>query len=85
VQGVRYGHVIDPRSGWPATGTLSATVIATSAASADALSTAFFIGGQDLAREYCGTHPGVVALITREGQQTPIVIGQRPGIRVELV
>ncbi|HEU4936175.1 MAG TPA: FAD:protein FMN transferase [Vicinamibacterales bacterium] len=85
VQGVRYGHVIDPRSGWPATGILSATVIATDAASADALSTAFFIGGTDLARTYCGTHPGTVALITAEGQQSPIVIGHRPGVRVELV
>jgi thiamine biosynthesis lipoprotein len=85
VQSVRYGHVIDPRSGWPATGTLSATVIAAQAASADALSTAFFIGGTSLARQYCGTHPDIVALITPEGQQRPIVIGHRPGVRVELV
>jgi len=85
VQGVRYGHVIDPRSGWPATGTLSTTVIATHAASADALSTAFFIGGTSLARQYCGTHPGTVVLITPEGQESPIVLGHRPGVRVELV
>lgn len=85
VQGVRYGHVIDPRRGWPATGTLSATVITTHAASADALSTAFFIGGTELAREYCASHAGTVALITPEGQQSPTVIGHRPGARVELV
>ena len=85
VQDVRYGHVINPRTGWPATGTLSATVIATHAASADALSTAFFIGGTELARQYCVTHPDIVVLITPEGQQSPIVVGRRPGVRVEPV
>jgi thiamine biosynthesis lipoprotein len=54
VDGTRYGHVIDPRTGWPAAGVLSASVVASSAAEADALSTAFLIGGVDLAREYCG-------------------------------
>ena len=46
VDGVRYGHVIDPRTGWPASGVLSASVITSSAAAADALSTAFLIGGR---------------------------------------
>ena len=45
VDGRRYGHVIDPRTGWPATGVLSATVITADGATADALATAFFIGG----------------------------------------
>ena len=47
--GRRYGHVIDPRTGWPAPGMLSVTVIASSAAVADALSTAFLVGGVELA------------------------------------
>src|SRR5829696_1074449 len=41
VDGHRYGHVIDPRSGRPAEGVLGASVITKDAASADALSTAF--------------------------------------------
>jgi thiamine biosynthesis lipoprotein len=61
VDGTRYGHVIDPRTGWPATGVLSASVVASSAAEADALSTACLIGGVDLAREYCRMHPNVLA------------------------
>jgi FAD:protein FMN transferase len=84
VDGVRYGHVIDPRSGWPSSGILSSTVITDRAASADALSTAFFIGGIALAREYCARHPGVLALITPDGQRTPTVIGHHPGARVEM-
>jgi thiamine biosynthesis lipoprotein len=85
VEGVRYGHVIDPRSGWPASGMLSTTVIADRAASADALSTAFFIGGPALARDYCANHPDTLALVTPQGDRAPIVIGGHPGARVEVV
>lgn len=62
--GRRYGHILDPRSGWPAEGVLSATVVAPTAAMADALSTAFYILGPDGAEEYCGRHPEVAALLT---------------------
>lgn len=53
--GKRYHHIIDPRSGYPATGTLSVTVIHHSAATADAAATALFIAGtqqwQQIARQ----------------------------------
>lgn len=62
-QGRRYGHILDPRTGYPAEGMLSVTVFAPSAAVADALATAFFIGGIALAQEYCDTHPEVGALL----------------------
>ena len=81
--GRRYGHVIDPRTGWPATGTVSATVVASDAATADALSTAFFVGGAELARRYCARHRDVLAIITPDkGSRCPIVIGQHPGARI---
>jgi thiamine biosynthesis lipoprotein len=84
--GRRYGHVIDPRTGWPARGTVSATVVASDAATADALSTAFFVGGAELARRYCAEHQGVLAIITpEEGSTRPIVIGQHPGARAFLL
>jgi thiamine biosynthesis lipoprotein len=74
--GRRYGHVIDPRSGWPVDGTLSASVVASDAARADALSTAFLVGGLDLARRYCSGHPDVLALITPDdGSGRTIVAG----------
>jgi thiamine biosynthesis lipoprotein len=84
VNGVRYGHVIDPRTGWPASGTLSATVIASTSAAADALSTAFLIGGVTMARRYCATRPNVMAVLTPESRITA-VIGSHPGARVEVV
>jgi thiamine biosynthesis lipoprotein len=81
--GRRYGHVIDPRTGWPANGLLSASVVASDAASADALSTAFLIGGIDLAVRYCSTHGDVAALITPDdGSERPVVIGTHAGLRL---
>jgi thiamine biosynthesis lipoprotein len=62
--GRRYGHVLDPRTGWPADGVRSATVITTSAATADALSTAFLVSGPELAARYCAAHPGTLAILT---------------------
>ena len=81
--GRRYGHVIDPRTGWPAHGILSASVVASDAARADALSTAFLVGGLDLARRYCAAHDGVLALVTPDdGTERAIVIGSHQGARV---
>jgi thiamine biosynthesis lipoprotein len=62
-QGKRYGHILDPRSGRPAEGVLSSTVIAPTAAEADALSTAFYVGGIELARTFCLSHPLISAAI----------------------
>jgi thiamine biosynthesis lipoprotein len=84
VDGQRYGHVLDPRTGRPAAGVLSASVVASQAAAADALSTAFLIGGIALARRYCETHPDVLALITPDdGSETPVRVGDHPGARLE--
>jgi len=44
-RGRRLGHILDPRTGLPAEGVLSATVIAPTAATADALSTALYVLG----------------------------------------
>ncbi|WP_110173480.1 FAD:protein FMN transferase [Luteitalea pratensis] len=81
--GRRYGHVIDPRTGWPADGILSVSVVASSAARADALSTGFLVGGVDLARRYCSEHPDVLALITPDDESgQTIVVGHYPTARV---
>jgi FAD:protein FMN transferase len=82
--GRRYGHVIDPRTGWPAEGVLSASVVARSAAEADALSTAFLVGGPELAASYCDTHPEVMALLVSEEEPEGVLrFGAAEGVEVE--
>lgn len=66
--GRRYGHILDPRTGWPADELASASAIAPTAAEADALSTAFFVLGVAGTRRYCREHPGSGAvLVTKPG------------------
>lgn len=45
-RGRRYGHVIDPRSGYPAGEFLSLSVLTPQAADADAIATGLFVGGR---------------------------------------
>jgi len=67
--GRRFGHLIDPRTGWPAEGVYTATAVAATAAEADALATAFYINGPAGASEYCAEHKNVGAVLVcpREG------------------
>jgi thiamine biosynthesis lipoprotein len=68
VDGEVYGHIIDPRTGAPARGPASVTVLAPSAAMADALSTAFYLLGPEAALSYTAEHPEIGVVIVLEGQ-----------------
>jgi thiamine biosynthesis lipoprotein len=70
-RGQRYGHILDPRTGWPVEGMLSTTVLAPTAAAADALSTAFYVLGVEPSLAWCREHPEVSAVL--------IAVGDRPG------
>jgi FAD:protein FMN transferase len=87
--GKRYGHIIDPRTGWPACRVSSVTVIASSptvrAAVADALATAFYVGGPELAAGYCDSHPGVLVLMLESGAERPILFGSNDKCEVEII
>jgi thiamine biosynthesis lipoprotein len=83
--GQRYGHIIDPRSGLPAQQVVSATVIAPSAAVADALATAFYVGGAELAASYCSAHPDISAILLESGSEQPQVFGDNSKCEVEII
>jgi len=73
--GQRYGHLLDPRIGWPAQGLLTATALAPTAAEADALATAFFVMGTEATGRYCDLHPQVSAVLVRSaGDSGPAMV-----------
>ncbi|QDT04072.1 Thiamine biosynthesis lipoprotein ApbE precursor [Rubripirellula lacrimiformis] len=53
-QGRRYGHVIDPRTGYPAGDLLALTVLMPSATDADAAATGMFVAGSPWIRQQLG-------------------------------
>ena len=69
-QGRRYGHVLDPRTGMSVEGILSVTVLAPTAALADALSTAFFVLGVDRSLQFCQEHPEIGAALITAGDRS---------------
>lgn len=62
IEGQRFGHIIDPRTGRPASSVLSVTVVAPTGLASDALSTALFILGPDDGRAVTERLAGVAAL-----------------------
>lgn len=69
---VRGKHIVDPRTGQPASTHEAAWVMAPSAARADALSTAFFVMTPQEVERYCREHPEVSALVAGGGGQVSI-------------
>jgi thiamine biosynthesis lipoprotein len=72
-RGRRLGHILDPRTGLPAEGVISATVLAESAAEADALATALYVLGP----------AGIPRIAPPGGPQAAILVlpGEGGGIR----
>ncbi len=74
-EGNLLGHILDPRTGWPAEGLASASVVAPTAAVADALATAFFILGIDKTREFCTAYPHIGAILLPDSERdAPVVL-----------
>ena len=70
-KGRRFGHIFDPRTGYPTEKTLMITVIADTAAEADALSTAFFVMTPDDVEKYRSTHAGISVLMVLATPHAP--------------
>ncbi|HXU82368.1 MAG TPA: FAD:protein FMN transferase, partial [Polyangia bacterium] len=63
VDGKRYGHILDARTGWPVVHRAYVAVVAPTAALADALATACFVGGRATAEECVARHAEVSVLM----------------------
>jgi len=68
VNGLRYSHIIDPRSGEPVNGRSSVTVIAPSGMLADAIATAASVVGPDQAAKLAPKSSGVELLMVYEDE-----------------
>ena len=63
VGGVRYHHILDPRTGYPSKGCMTATVVATHAEYADALATALCVLGPEKGLALIEKLPRVEAIV----------------------
>lgn len=61
--GKRYSHIIDPRTGYPASGIISVTVFAPKAELADALATSVFVMGKEAGLDRINQLPKVECII----------------------
>jgi thiamine biosynthesis lipoprotein len=71
IDGRKYCHIMDPRTGRPVEGMLSATVIADTAMAADALSTAVFVLGPEEGMRLIERLPGVEGMLIVQDTGSP--------------
>lgn len=67
VNGTSYHHILDPKSGMPAAGLSSVTIMAETTTAADALSTAVFVSGPDQGLRIIERLPGVEGILITSG------------------
>jgi thiamine biosynthesis lipoprotein len=61
--GKRYGHIMDPRTGWPASGMSSVTVVAKSALICDAWDTGLFVLGPAKSRQLANARDDIAIIV----------------------
>ena len=85
--GKTFGHILDPRTGWPAEGLLSVTVLAPSATDADAWATALFVMGAVKAREVAKARADLAVILVEDGVggKDVVWVEEEVGERFELV
>jgi FAD:protein FMN transferase len=73
--GVRYHHILDPRTGWPARGLRSVTTISADATLADALSTSIMVMGKERGLAMLDSIPGVDAVLVDDEGKVAVTPG----------
>lgn len=75
VAGVRYHHILDPRTGWPASNSQAVSVVAESAEWADAMATAVFVLGPEAGLTLIDSIPNAEALVVDSSGQVRVSHG----------
>jgi len=82
VDGIRYSHTIDPKTGYPVKHSmLSATVMADSTAKADAYATAFMVMGVEKTKKYLDQHPEIEAYLIFSDKEGHLKSWQSKGLQ----
>ncbi len=71
IDGVKYTHIMDPKSCMPVKDMIAVTVVTPRATDGDALSTAIFVKGEDFARKICQKIPKTYVLIIKPDPNDP--------------
>ena len=77
LDGKRYHHILDPKTGYPARGVSSVTIIALQATDADALATAVFVLGVEKGMALLKTIPEVQAIVVDLDLRSSLTDGLR--------
>ena len=78
--GVRYCHILDPRTGYPAKGLIGVSIFSPDAALADVLSTVVFVLGRDKGTKIIETLQGTEAVIIGEDGGISLSSGLRKNL-----
>src|ERR1035437_2782488 len=79
IEGKRYTHIMDPRTGWPVEGVASVTVIATNAAEADAMAVGIFVLGLKESQPVLERMPNCQVIFIPDERPTRVYVS--PGAR----
>lgn len=72
--GKRYGHILNPLTGWPADGIEAVTVVTERAIDADAWATALFVMGPETARKVAAAREDLAVILIEAGENDRLVL-----------
>jgi thiamine biosynthesis lipoprotein len=85
IKGRKFGHIINPFTGWPVEDVLSVTILAPSALEADAWATAVFVLGEKEGMKFINSKPYLEGIIVVRRGQTEFKILLSRGLDEEIV
>ena len=83
--GKRYGHIIDPRTGWPAEGPASVTVVGASAMTCDAWDTGLFVLGSAEARRIAKARDDISIILVEPSSDARFLIWVEESLRASII